>query len=67
MYACVKQAMTKDRLNIAKLVLEGKLSEEHLTLEECYELQEMVMDAVIAKMAETNPFVFSGVDNNTLN
>lgn len=59
--------MTEDRLQVAKLVLEGKLSEEHITLEECYELQEMVMDAVIDKMALTNSFVFSGTDNNTIN
>ena len=59
--------MTEDRFEVAKQVLAGKLDANELTMEELCEIQEMVMDAVIGKMALTNPLVFSGVDNNTIN
>ena len=59
--------MTEDRLTVAMLVLEGKLSEDHITLEEAYELQDLVMDVIIERLARTNPLVFYGVDNNTIN
>lgn len=58
--------MTPDRLEIAKLVLEGKLSQDHITLEEAQELHSLVMDAVVAKMSETNSFAFVGADNDTI-
>ena len=59
--------MTEDRLTVAMLVLEGKLSEDQITLEEAYELQDLVMDVIIERLARTNPLVFYGVDNNTIN
>ena len=59
--------MTEDRLTIAKLVLQGRLSEDYITLEEAHELQAIVMDAFIEKLAQSNALVFSGVDNNTIN
>ena len=38
-------------------VLQGKLDESHVTLEEIKWLEETVMDAVIDKLAVTNPAV----------
>lgn len=40
-------------------VLQGKLDESHVTLEEIKWLETVVMDAVIEKLALTNPAVVS--------
>lgn len=54
-----------------RLVLEGKLSEEHVTLEEVLEVQqrvdELIMERTIERLVQTNPCVFSGMDKDTIN
>ena len=48
-------------------VLQGKLDESHITLAEITWLETVVMDAVIDKLALTNPAVFSEVDKGLTN
>jgi len=48
-------------------VLQGKLDESHITLDEIKWLEDTVMEAVIEKLAVTNPAVFSGVDKGLTN
>ena len=48
-------------------VLQGKLDESHITLEEIAWLETVVMDAVIDKLALTNPTAFKGVDKGLTN
>ena len=46
-------------------VLDGKLSADHVTMDEIRELETMIMDAIIEKRAQTNAAVV-GMVNNTL-
>lgn len=48
-------------------VLQGKLDESHITLEEISWLETVVMDAVIEKLALTNPAVFKEQDSGLTN
>jgi hypothetical protein len=48
---------TKARREVMLAVLQGKLDESHITLEEITWLETVVMDAVIEKLAVTNPAV----------
>lgn len=48
-------------------VLQGKLDESHITLDEIKWLETAVMDAVIEKLALTNPAVFSEVNKGLTN
>ena len=63
--------MTDDRLEIAKQVAIGNLSEDYITLEEAQELlllvKERAMELTMIRLAESNPVVFFGVDNGTIN
>jgi hypothetical protein len=63
----VGKTMTPDRLEIVRLVIAGKLSEDHITMEEVREIHQMVVDAILDRMSETNPMVFYGTDNKTIN
>ena len=49
--------LTDDRKEVIMLVLKGELDESHITLEEIQWLEEAVMDAVLDKLAVTNPAV----------
>jgi hypothetical protein len=50
---------TRARREVMLAVLQGKLDESHVTLEEIKWLETVVMDAVIEKLALTNPAVVS--------
>ena len=54
--------MTEDRIEVMQAVLRGEVSAELVTMEEIRELEECIMDAIIAKKAESNACVFSGMD-----
>ena len=63
--------MNQERIDVMLRVLKGELSEDHVTLEEAEEtlalVQNAVMEKTIEDLAKSNPMVFSGVDNDTLN
>jgi hypothetical protein len=48
---------TKARREVMLAVLQGKLDESHITLDEIKWLEDTVMAAVIDKLAVTNPAV----------
>jgi hypothetical protein len=48
---------TKARREVMLAVLQGKLDESHITLDEIKWLEDTVMEAVIDKLAVTNPGV----------
>ncbi|CAB4125654.1 hypothetical protein UFOVP181_461 [uncultured Caudovirales phage] len=58
---------TKARREVMLAVLQGKLDESHITLDEIKWLETAVMDAVIEKLALTNPAVFSEVNKGLTN
>lgn len=49
--------LTDDRKQVIMLVLKGELDESHVTLDEIKWLEDTVMEAVIDKLAVTNPGV----------
>jgi len=49
--------LTDDRKQVIMLVLKGELDESHVTLDEIKWLEDTVMEAVIDKLAVTNPAV----------
>ena len=54
--------MTEDRIEVMQAVLRGELSADNVTMAEINELEDLVMDAIIAKKLEDNPMVFSGIE-----
>jgi hypothetical protein len=58
--------MTDDRIEVMQAVLRGELSADAVTMEEIRYLEEVIMEAIIEKRAQTNPSVFSGMDSMTL-
>jgi hypothetical protein len=57
--------MKPNRREVMQAVLDGKLSADHVTMDEIRELETMIMDAIIEKRAQTNAAVV-GMANNTL-
>lgn len=55
--------MTEERIEVMQAVLRGELGAEHVTMAEIRELEEVIMDAIIAKKLEDNPMVFSGFES----
>jgi hypothetical protein len=56
--------MTKDRQAVVLAVLKGELDESHITDEELLELEEALMDAIVAKKQQAGFIAFSGVDSS---
>jgi hypothetical protein len=58
--------MTEERMLVARAVIAGQLPASVITDAELYEVGSALMDAVIERLAKTNPMTFSGCGSSAL-
>lgn len=58
--------MTEERMLIARAVIAGQLPSSMITDNELSEMGLSLMDAVIERIAETNPMTFTGCDSSVM-